>query len=287
MMSTYQLDEKEISYRLSQIRELPSLARSVGRLIEIIRFEIDSPEELESIIGYDQSLVAQLLMIANATLDGCRGNVGTLSKAITVIGGERVKSICTCSLAMNLISNRHMISAYQREILWKRSLAGSRIAAGMARKRPWISGEQAAVLGLIRDIGWLAMAMHFNEQFQAIFETAARRNIPPWCAEMQYGLSHSHLGKCLVTRWALPDVFKAVVEFHHCPERSRSFKREVMLLHLVDVLSHSREHPELVDEELTLFCCRGLYISEQEWLEYQENAENVWTEVDQLWELLG
>ena len=30
-----------------------------------------------------------------------------------------------------------------------------------------------------------------------------------------------------------------------------------------------------------------LYISEDEWEEYQESVERIWPEVDQLWNLLG
>jgi hypothetical protein len=58
-------------------------------------------------------------------------------------------------------------------------------------------------------------------------------------------------------------------------------------MHLVNVLSHLREYPELVNEESTLSQCRELYICEEEWEEYQESVERIWPEVDQLWNLLG
>jgi len=286
-MSLNPLDEKEIRSYISQIDELPTLAQSIKRLIEIIVYEIDSPQELESIIGYDQALMAKVLMIANTTLYGYRGKVSTLSKAMTVIGYNRVKSICISNLLMSLVSNECLISAAHREMLWKHSFASSKIAAEITKRRPWINGEEAAVLGLIYDIGWLVMAVHFNEQFTAIFETAARTNVPPWCVEMRYGLSHTRLSKYLVTRWAFPEPFKAVIEFHHCPERSKSFKTQVMLINLVDALSYSRERPEAVNEEMTLSYCRGLYISAEEWQEYKESVERIWPEADHLWELLN
>ena len=57
-------------------------------------------------------------------------------------------------------------------------------------------------------------------------------------------------------------------------------------MHLVNVLSHSREYPELVNDEFTLDHCRELYISEDEWQEIQDSTQNIWPEVDQLWNLL-
>ncbi len=286
-MSINPLNEREIRYQVSQITELPPLPRSIERLIEIIHSEVESPEEIQSILRYDQSLTAKILLIANSTYYGCRGKVSTLSKALMVIGFNQVKSICICTLLLNLLSSYSNISLAHRELLWKHSFACSKIAAEIAKKRPWISCEEASMLGLIHDIGWLVMATYFNEQFGAIIETAAKRNVPPWLVEMQHGLFHTQLGKYLVSRWTFPEVFKAVVEFHHCPERSTSFKTEVGLIYLANVLSHSREYPELVNEELTLSQCRELYIPEEEWQGFQEGIEQIWSEVDQLWNLLG
>ena len=280
------LDENEIRYHIAQIKELPALPQSIKRLIEIIHSEIDTPEELESILGYDTSLVAKVVIIGNTSYYGYRGKVKTLPKAISIIGANQIKSICICTLLTNLLSNGRVISPAHREMLWKHSCASSKIAAEITKKRPWMNGDEAAVLGLLHDLGWIVMAMLFNEQFVAIFETAARRNIPPWCVETQYGLAHTQLGKYLASRWAFPESFKAVIEFHHSPEMSKSFKTEVRLMHLVDVLSHSREYPELLNDEFTLSNCRELYICEDEWQEIQERAQNIWPEVDQLWNLL-
>ncbi len=286
-MFTNPLDEKEIRYQVSQIKELPPLPESLKRLIEIVHSQVDTVGELESIICYDPSLVAKVIMVANSTYYGHRRKVNTVTKAITIVGSDQVKSICICTLLMSLLSNGRVISAAHREMLWKHAFACSRIAAEMTSKRPWMNGAEAAVLGLIHDLGWIVMAAHFNEEFAAIFETAAKKNIPPWYVEAQYGFEHCKLGRHLASRWAFPEEMEAVIAFHHAPEKSKEFKTEVRLMHLVNVLSHLREYPELVNEESTLSHCRDLYISEQEWEDYQERVESIWPEVDQLWSLLG
>ncbi|MHC1730180.1 MAG: HDOD domain-containing protein [Syntrophobacteraceae bacterium] len=286
-MSIYPLDEEEVRYQVSRIQELQPLPQSIQRLIEIIYSEIDSPRELESIICYDQSLATKVLRIANSTYYGYRGGVKTLSKAIVVIGLDRVKSICLCTLLVNLVANGAFISRFHRELLWKHAFSTSVIASEMTKKRRWISREEASVLGLVHDMGQMVLAVHFNEQFSAIMETAVRNKIPPWCVESQYGLAHTQLGKYLASRWAFPAVFQSVIEFHHCPVRSESFKTEVGLIFLANILSNSREYPELVKDEATLSVCREMYISEDEWQEHQDNLIHVWPIVDQLWSLLG
>ena len=285
-MSIIPPNEQEIRYQISKINDLPSLPQSFERLIEIIRSEIDSPGELESIISYDPSLVAKLVMVGNSAYYGYRGRVDTLARAINVIGLYQAKAICICALLMNLLANGHSISSVYREMLWKHSYITSRVLIEMTKKRPWLHREEASTLGLLHDLGWIVMAAHFKDQFMAIFESAAKRNIPPWCVDLQYGLMHTQLGKYLASRWAFPEVLKAAIEFHHFPEKSKSFKTEVRLVYLANVLSHSHDFPELVDDEATLCYCRELYICEDEWQEYQEKVELIWCDVDELWNLL-
>ncbi len=281
------LDEKEIRYQVSQIRELPPLPQSAQKLIEIIHGEIESTEELVSIIRYDQALAAKVLRIANSTYYGFRAEIKTISNAAVLIGLNQLKSICLCSLLVNMLSCAPSISPSLRERMWKHAYATSRIASEIAKKRPWLSPEEAAVLGLLHDVGRLAMAMYFTQQFNAIMEIASERKSPPWCVEMEFGLAHSQIGKYLASRWAFPELFQIVIEFHHTPDRCTSYKTEVRLIHLANVLSNSRTYPELLTDKATIAYCRDLYISEEEWQEYQESMGVIWPEVDQLWTLLG
>jgi HD-like signal output (HDOD) protein len=285
-MSINPLDEQEIRYQISQIKELPPLPQSLLRLIEIVHNEVESASELESLILYDQALTAKVLRIANSTYYGCRGSIKTVSKAIVMVGLNQAKSICLCALFMNLFSNGGSIEPLLRERLWKHAFATSRIAVEISKRRTWLNQEEAAVLGIIHDIGHLVMATHFSEQFSNILETAANRKCPPWCVEMQVGFSHTQLGKYLASRWAFPESFQAVIEYHHTPGRSRSFQAEVKLIHLANVLSNSLEYPELLTDEATLSYCGELHISEDEWQEYQDGLELIWPQVDQLWNLL-
>jgi len=286
-MTPSSLNAQEIRYQISQIKEIPSLPQSVHRLIEIINDEVESAEELESIISYDQALTAKMLRIANSTYYGCRKKIRTLAGAILTIGLTQARSICLFTLLNSLLTNGRKLDPAHRERLWKHSFASSRIAAEIAKKRPWMKLKEAAILGLMHDIGHVVMAMHFREQFEYIVELADQRKNPLWCVEMQTGLSHTEIGKYLAARWALPEVFQNVIEFHHSPDKCKSFQVETKLIYLANILANSREFPELLNDEATLAYCRDLYISEEEWEEYQDGLKLIWPEVEQLWNLLS
>lgn len=280
------LDHRDIQHRVSQLDDLPPLPRALQRLIEIIQDEIASARELESLVKYDQGLSARLLRIANSAYYGLRSEVTTLSRAIMTIGYFKVRSLCLSALLIEFFSNSRSLSSALKESFWKHSFATGRIASEIAKKRSWVNEEQAYILGLLHDLGRIVMAIHFNSHYQIIRNLAESRTIPMWCAEIQCGLTHTQIGKWVAVKWAFPEIFQMVMEFHHAPQLSDSFGPEVKLIHLADLLSHSEESDELPIDEFTLSVCRELFITEDEWSELQEQLSIIWPEVDQLWNLL-
>ncbi len=285
-MSICSPNEQEVRCRIARIRDLPSLSGSLQRLVEIIHDEVASPDELESLIRYDQSLSARILRVANSTYYGMRGNVPTLTKAMILIGFEQVKSLCLCALLMDMCSTQDSIEPEERERLWKHSFATARVASEMARTRPWVSPEKAYILALFHDLGRVAMAFSLQDHYRAIWGLSRNGKIPLWYAELQYGLTHTVVGKWLATRWNLPEVFQMVMEFHHFPEKSPAFKAEVKLVALANILVNSRENPELLDDEITSVYRKDLFIPETEWEACRKRLQDIWAEVDQLWTLL-
>jgi len=254
--------------------------------VEIIHDEVASPEELESLIRYDQGLTARILRVANSTYYGMRGSVPTLSKAMIVMGFEQVKSLCLCALLMDMCSHQDTIEPGERERLWKHSFATARVAGEMARARPWVSPEKAYILAFFHDLGRVAMAFSLQDHYQTIWKLARGRKMSLWSAELQYGLTHTLVGKWLATRWNLPEVFQMVMEFHHYPEKSPLFKAEVKLVALADALVNSREDPDLLDDEMISNYRKDLFIPESEWDSCRRRLQDIWPEVDLLWSLL-
>lgn len=279
-------DQGEIYYQIGQLDDLPPLPQALQRLIEIINDEIASAKELESIVKYDQGLSAKVLRIANSAFYGLRSQITTLSRAIMTIGYFKVRAMCLSTLLMEFFSDRQSLSVSQKEAFWKHAFATARIAAEIARKRPWVDREQAYILGLLHDLGRVVMAVYFHQHYQSIQNLAVSRKVPSWYAENQYGLTHTKLGKWAAVRWAFPEMFQTVMEFHHTPVNSVSNGPEVRIVNLADVLAHAREYPDAVDDEYTLMRCKELFIDEDEWDEHQERLNEIWPEVDQLWDLL-
>ena len=280
------LDENEIRYKVSRIKNLPPLPLALQRMLDILINEVGSPDEFESFIGYDQSLAARILCAANSACYGFRGKVPDLNRAVSVVGCDEVKSICVYALMSEIFSRLNSIGRAERERLWKHAFATARIAYHIARKRPWVPKNEAYLLGLLHDLGRVVMAVHFKDEYRSIQKLARDRNIPTRCVESQFGIDHTLVGKWISIRWSFPEHFKAVMEFHHEPEKSPLFKPEVRIVALANILANSKIYPEQLDDDFTRTYCQKLHITEEEWEEYKDRMGQLWSEVDQLWSSL-
>lgn len=284
-MNIAPLDADEIRCRVSQIKDLPVLSPGLVKILDVLARQTASANELESLIRYDPGLAARVVRIANSTYYGCRGQVRSISRTIRVVGYEHLKSICLWALLSDNSAEESLLKS-ERERIWKHSLVVAGVASLIAQRRPWVPREEAYLLGLLHDVGRIVVAAVYRDHSALILELAAKRNVPPWNVERQFGLSHTLIGKWVSTRWAFPPSLQAVIEFHHEPERSSHNKPEIHLVALANILANSGEYPEYLTDDCTRTYCEKLFISEDEWKGYKSDLKKIRSEVDQFWNLL-
>jgi HD-like signal output (HDOD) protein len=289
MISTHSATEEcnPILHRFAQIESLPPMPCSLRSLLRVVQNEKASAAELVELIENDEGLSAKILRISNSAYYGVRGKVQTLSRAVMTIGFHEVRSICLFSLLLGSFPVSGRFGRLHRERLWKHALATANHASGIARVRSWISREEAFDLGLLHDLGWLAMLVHYRDDFELVNQLAESEEIPLWEAESHFDLKHVQIGRWIAVKWGLPEAYESVMAFHHSPERSRSFQPQARIVFLANALSHCEEYPELVGCESVKVSCRALRISESEWQEHVGRVQDVKKEVNKLWQLLG
>lgn len=278
--------EDEIRSLVVRSKTVPPLPLALKALLDVINDQVASLKEIEDIIRYDQALAVKILRVANSPFFSGGVAVRTLSRAVMQLGLDQVKSLCFCTLLMALLSDNRLPTPSQREELWKHVFATARIAQRLAGDRPWLSREEAYLLGLLHDLGWLFLAVQCNDIYGALCASAKERGVPRWQAECHYGLAHSRIGQWLAIRWGLPEIFQVVMEYHHLPWASPRHVQAVKLIYLADALASSREYPDSLEEEKILTICKELFITEEQWVDHQERLPEIWNEVDQLWNML-
>lgn len=280
---------ERISYRdvFAKLESLPPLSQSLDGLLDFIRNDGASAKDLEEVLRYDEVISGRILQMANSAYYGLHGTVSSLSRAIMTMGFSEVVSICLCHLLVDHFDRVDVSTRACRAGLWKTSYVAAKMARELAGGNPWLDREEAYTLGLLHDLGLLVMCLHFHKEFQDIARTARERKISFRQAEVEYGPTHTHIGRWISVRWGLPEIYTQVMTFHHEPKDSPSCQAAVKLIFLADVLARSNESPGLLDADETQEFCGELAISGEEWLKYIEKTSAAHGEADRFWRLLA
>lgn len=194
---------------LSKI-ELPVLANTLRRINELTDSSNSTVNELANVILNDAQLTSQVLRLSNTIFyNQTRTQVSTVSRAITLIGFDAVKSMAISSLIVDSLLKRN-----DRPHLL-RCLARAIHAAVQARcllpKRNEHALEEVFIGALLMNIGELAFWSCETEQAGEL-EDELRAGTPP--VEAQKSVLHTtfaEITRGLVDAWSLGPFIKEVV----------------------------------------------------------------------------
>ena len=103
----------------------------------------------------------------------------------------------------------------------------------------FVQHDRAFVAGLLHDIGKLAAASFFPDQFEKAIELAKERKLPLPEAEMAiYGTQHAELGSFLAEWWALPPFIVNAICWHHQPHAAPIDQDVIAAAHVANLLSY-------------------------------------------------
>ncbi|WP_227515410.1 HDOD domain-containing protein [Marinobacter salinus] len=190
--------------------ELPVLANTLRRISELTDSRNSTVNELANVILNDAQLTSQVLRLSNTVFyNQTRTQVSTVSRAITLIGFDAVKSMAISSLIVDSLLQRN-----DRPHLL-RCLARAIHAAVQARclmpKRNETALEEVFIGALLMNIGELAFWSCETEQATEL-EQRLRLEEPP--VEAQKAVLHTtftEITRGLVDAWSLGPFISDVV----------------------------------------------------------------------------
>ena len=197
------------------LANIPAFPPVVLRTLDLLSNESTDVAELVSEITSDPTLSAQVLRLANSAVFGLNREIDTVKHATTLLGLSRVQS-----LIMTVATTNYMRGALQTEALakcWKHTIATAVIARELARSAD-LPADRAYSIGLLHDIGRLALLVKFPDTYQEILRDADRDAVSLLDLEQQrFGSDHCEAGRLLVEHWKLPPDFCIAAGRHHDP----------------------------------------------------------------------
>jgi len=197
--------------------KLPVEAGAACRVFRTLREEREyEVRDLEAIALRDPVLAGSLLSVANSALYGRSDRVTTVARAIASVGVIGARKI------MLAAAMRPMFASAGLKRIWCHSLSSAPLCSSLASHTGLLSSEEGLVLGLVHDIGAVAVQFLPRETL-ATYRSLQDGGCPvAYIEHLLLGRDHGEIGAGLIAGWNFPDEFIEAVRFHHQPERSAS-----------------------------------------------------------------
>ena len=196
--------DASILEELRNTGRLPSPGGVALKLMELTRREDVTAGELARTLQMDPALVGRVLRAANSAANGARAAV-SIPDAIVRIGFAGVRRL---AMGFSLVERNGAgaCKEFDYTAFWSRSLAVAVAADRLARETRAAAGDEAFTLGLLHDVGALALAtVHPREYGYVLGATAGEPEAVRRERERErFHVCHRELTGLMLTDWQVP-----------------------------------------------------------------------------------
>ena len=199
-------------------------------------------DEIADIVLQDPAIAGQVLRAANSAALSGRVKIETVSEALPRLGVVHLRRLAMVICARTAFP-ADRAPFFPHETFWAHSLAVAHAAEIVVGRMAHVPGgtvpEVLFLAGLMHDIGLLAAASFYPEEYRKIVRDAESRGISYYRAESaELSCGHGDIGSVLASHWLLPDPMVAAIRWHHHPRRAPQEHRwTVRVIHLADHLA--------------------------------------------------
>lgn len=204
---------------ISHIATLPEITL---RIIELVEDPDSTAQDLHKVISNDPALCSRILKVVNSAFYGLPGQIGSINRAIVLLGLNAVKNIAIAASLAKLFRGGALTPDFNAKDLWSHSVGAAVASRMLASTMKLGLVDEAFLAGLIHDIG---IVVEIQYDRQKLIDVISKLNIAdgaPGANMLQveeevFGATHQDFGRGLCEKWKFPDSFSKVTGHHHRP----------------------------------------------------------------------
>ncbi len=218
---------------IKSLKNLPPAPTVLPKLLRILNDDNAFGDDVVELINLDPSLTAQIIRMSNSAYYAGGGTITDLGQAVNRLGFKEIYRTVTVICAKSFVGAP--VESYQidGEERWFNSVATGLVMELLAEKLSTYDSSTAYTLGLLHDIGKLAMNQLHGESYIEVLKRieGGRESLPN--AEIDaFGYNHAELGAALLQEWGFADEMIEPIRYQYEPYHSNEFKKYTAMLHL-------------------------------------------------------
>ena len=224
--------------------DVPPLPHVVRELLRELADPGSNARSVARIAATDPALAAGLIRTVNSAAMAVRRKVTSVTDAVSFLGYGTVRSLVIRTRLENVLPARGGQAAYDAEDLWVHSLAVAYAAEVLADRLPGIDKGFVSTLGLLHDIGKLAINSYFPRSADEIRTPSPDHPGESFLDRERrvLGGDHAEIGATLARHWKLPAELCEAIRWHHDPERmpdtlSEATRAAAIVVHVANQLT--------------------------------------------------
>ncbi len=209
---------------LSDKIRLPSPPLIAMKILETVRKDNFTFEDLTGVIELDPALVARVLKTANSPYYNLSSKVTSIERSLAVLGTHAIKNIAlSFVICSEFMCGRY--KTFDATIFWRHALS-SAVAAELTATLVGVANNDIFITALLQDIGIMVMHCSRPQDYQQVFDH--RKESQQSLLEIErmvFKCDHQEVGAKLLKSWHLPKEIFEPIQHHHrdrvVPEKYR------------------------------------------------------------------
>ncbi|MFH1862470.1 MAG: HDOD domain-containing protein [bacterium] len=233
----YTMTREEVFQTLQSTPDLPTLPSAFVHIMRILHDPTITVKQVALAVESDQAISMKVLKIINSSFYGLARSVDSVHQAIVLLGSQTLENIVVSMSIFKALGSGNKGSRFDREALWKHSIACGVIAKLLSERTQGITKEDAFLSGVIHDIGKVVIDRYLHDQLNAIFEAVESKGISFRQAELEVlQTDHAEIGALIAENWSLPPKLVEMIAKHHTFDPQSQYANLIALIQLADMI---------------------------------------------------
>jgi HD-like signal output (HDOD) protein len=219
-MSTATLPQNNtlVADALRKVTNISTLPEVTAKIVTTVEDPKATAAALHKIVAHDPALATRILKVVNSAFYGLPGQIGSVERAIVLLGLNAIKNIAVATSLGQLFRGVKLCEGFTAKDLWTHCIAVGVTARELARQMKVPIADEAFLAGLIHDTGLLVSLQVWPDKLKLACETAQKADRDFCEVEREIvGVDHQQLGQGLAELWKFPRSCQLVSGYHHQP----------------------------------------------------------------------
>ncbi len=190
--------------RMNRKSDFPALSNSVRSINAMTHASDKDVNQMAGVIVKDFALTNKILKVVNSAYYGrFSGNIGTVSRAVVILGTQAIRSLAASLIFFEHIENKEQADKLREMVT--AAMFRATLAHRMAEEVDESEAEAYFLTGLLQDLGSMLVAFYLPEESKEIDRLISAEGEAPVTAQHHVlGVSFEKIGTEIAKQWNFP-----------------------------------------------------------------------------------